>query len=376
MPPTATTDAAPAPQIAAQTTAHESSRSHHKTTSKRSQPIKSGRDDNGASSSSSISDSSERRHRRRHKKDNKKSKRSRRLERQIAVTPAEPVLEFTGQEEYYVDKKSERGFLSVQTLHRPACPKYRTHSRPLAPYPRPSIGRRPPIQRYYSSSASKRSKVATGNAATDVPAGDRLDEADFVRQNRDYNQRLGQHADDIDTWLRFVRHQDQTPQRLTNVQLAERKMDILNRALADNLNVGASRTEGDACDRLYAEYADVIERTFPSFEVSRLLDGLLAKDPANYTLWLAQIMASQGSMARCSVPDVLKLYERCMKQMYGRNRYDEVMLSEYAVERLCIISINIKSSHLSQNSSPTAASSCARPVSPSSSSLCSSSRST
>lgn len=51
-------------------------------------------------------------------------------------------------------------------------------------------------------------------------------------------------------------------------------------------------------------------------------------DLTNYTLWNAQILATQGSMARCNVADVLKLYEQCMKNMYNRNRYDEVMLSE------------------------------------------------
>lgn len=34
-------------------------------------------------------------------------------------------------------------------------------------------------------------------------------------------------------------------------------------------------------------------------------------------------------MARCLVPDVLKIYEQCMKNMYNKNRYDEVMLSKY-----------------------------------------------
>lgn len=39
-------------------------------------------------------------------------------------------------------------------------------------------------------------------------------------------------------------------------------------------------------------------------------------------------MATQGSMARCNVPDVLNLYENCMKNMYKRNRNDDVTLSK------------------------------------------------
>lgn len=37
--------------------------------------------------------------------------------------PLEPIHQFTGNEDFYVDKKSERGYLRVETLHRPACPK-------------------------------------------------------------------------------------------------------------------------------------------------------------------------------------------------------------------------------------------------------------
>lgn len=35
-------------------------------------------------------------------------------------------------------------------------------------------------------------------------------------------------------------------------------------------------------------------------------------------------------MARCIIPNVLKLYEQCMKNMYNKNRYDDVMLSKYS----------------------------------------------
>lgn len=55
---------------------------------------------------------------------------------------------------------------------------------------------------------------------------------------------------------------------------------------------------------------------------------LMVLDPANYSLWNAQIMTSQCSMARCNVPDMLKLYEMCMKNMYKWNRHDEVTLRE------------------------------------------------
>lgn len=57
---------------------------------------------------------SSRSHKKKHKKDRKSRK-----EKQKVV----PVLEFDGTEDYYVDKTAERGYLRVQTLHKPACPR-------------------------------------------------------------------------------------------------------------------------------------------------------------------------------------------------------------------------------------------------------------
>lgn len=63
-----------------------------------------------------------------HKKSSKsKTKEKHKKRDKTHRRPKSPVpapIVFTGTEEYYVDKKSERGFLSVLTLHRPACPKY------------------------------------------------------------------------------------------------------------------------------------------------------------------------------------------------------------------------------------------------------------
>lgn len=58
---------------------------------------------------------------RKSKKDKHHKKKKRKHNRESPVP--QPIV-FTGTEEYYVDKKCERGYISVQTLHRPACPKY------------------------------------------------------------------------------------------------------------------------------------------------------------------------------------------------------------------------------------------------------------
>ena len=57
-----------------------------------------------------------------HKKEHKHKKKKKSLGKDKNEKILEPI-QFDGTEEYYVDKKSERGFLSVSTLHKPACPR-------------------------------------------------------------------------------------------------------------------------------------------------------------------------------------------------------------------------------------------------------------
>lgn len=125
-----------------------------------------------------------------------------------------------------------------------------------------------PIRRYYLK--GKRDKIAVGDR-DDV---DRLDEDAFISQNRTFNKRLAENPADIAVWSEFVRHQDKTSQKATKLQIAERKMEILDKALRENVSN----------DALYEMYVDVLDRTYPSFEVSKMLDGLLAKGLAETVL--------------------------------------------------------------------------------------------
>lgn len=269
-------------------------------------------------------------HKPKHKEHRKKVKKS----KHEAPKQENRIDEFTGNEDYYVDKIPVRGYLNVQTLHKPACPKYRIYARSLGHIRR---GRKSTkLKRYYIK--SKKDKIQCGDRQdTTANTVDRLDETEFVNKNKVFNRKLGGDPGDVPLWLEFVRHQDYTHMKSTKTQIVERKIDILEKALREN----------PSNEQLYRLYVEIIDQTYPSFEVSKILDRLLAKgkrrvhlysfirkkkmvltDPTNYILWNSQILATQGSMARCIVPDVLKLYERCMKSMYNKNRYDEVMLSK------------------------------------------------
>lgn len=61
------------------------------------------------------------------------------------------------------------------------------------------------------------------------------------------------------------------------------------------------------------------------------IEQLLERTPYEYTLWTALIMTTQGTMARCNVPDVLHIYEQCMRRMHldskdKHHHTDELML--------------------------------------------------
>lgn len=78
---------------------------------------------------------------------------------------------------------------------------------------------------------------------------------------------LMSNQNDIDLWLELVRFQEHFYMKMTKIQLAERKMEILNKALRDN----------PKNDRIYREYVDILEKTYPSFEVSKFLENLIQK---------------------------------------------------------------------------------------------------
>ncbi|KAJ6647678.1 Nuclear exosome regulator NRDE2 [Pseudolycoriella hygida] len=245
---------------------------------------------------------SSRSHKKKHKKD--------RNHRSPKENPknVDEVMEFDGTEDYYVDKSAERGYLRVETLHRPACPRYRVYYNSVVGKNRSQHFWK--VRRYYLK--SKKGKIEVGEWNKE----EKLSEEDFSIKNKEFNRQLGENPGRIELWIQFIHHQDMSHMKSTKTQVVESKLDILNKALREN----------PKNEDLYKLYIQVIDRAYPSFEVSKILDQLLAKDLTNYTLWNAQILATQGSMARCIIPNVLKLYEQCMKNMYNKNRYDEVML--------------------------------------------------
>ncbi|XP_036341492.1 LOW QUALITY PROTEIN: nuclear exosome regulator NRDE2-like [Rhagoletis pomonella] len=235
------------------------------------------------------------------KKKHKRSKKRRKLEHDCEIKLIAPVLEFSGNEEYYIDKSKTKQFLSIRTLHKPACPRYRH-----------SFGHILGARFWHHSNANKKSSkryfLAKVKASSDQNYSSvlPLDENEYNARMGQLNRKTLEASCDVQVWLDLLSLQDQNPYKWSRLLLAERKLDIINRALA----------RFPCNEQLYEQYIDIINVTYPSFEVTKMLDRLLQKDLYSYTLWTAQIMTTQGSMARCIVPDVLRIYERCMSKMH------------------------------------------------------------
>ncbi|XP_055694670.1 nuclear exosome regulator NRDE2 isoform X2 [Lutzomyia longipalpis] len=244
---------------------------------------------------------------RKNKEKKKKQKKECSDDKSEAAT--ELVLEFTGRENYYVDKTSQIGYLKVGKLHNPACPRYHSSNHVLG---KPKRYENFKHVRYFARKPKKSDQVP------DKEGQYQLSEEEFLKKNKEFNTELRKEPGNITKWVEFINFQSQglLKSSTTNIQVAERKIGILNKALTLN-----------ACnEELYALYVDIVTAVYPSFEVSKILDKLLAKDPTNYTLWNAQILATQNSMARCIVPDVLSLYNKSMDIMYRKLRNDFTMI--------------------------------------------------
>lgn len=205
-----------------------------------------------------------------HSKKSKKEKKPKEKRPREPSPKVQPVLEFTGYENYYVDKKPGKHSHVRREQH---ALNYTVDARTLRDQPKPKrSGVRPREKkstagRYYQATFAKELKTdgSSGKSRS-------LTEDEFTAKTKEFNMHLlCDRSNDVDMWLDFVELQGKCYMRLNKLQLAERKLDILNKALRSN--VGS--------DRLYDKYIEILEDTFPSFEVSQYLDELIDKGNLN-----------------------------------------------------------------------------------------------
>lgn len=188
-------------------------------------------------------------------------------------------IEFTGQEDYYVDKTGRMDKCDVARYHvkvrvlgtltqRQWRMLYKSKKEKSKRYFVWSVANtNSGDEADVGAKASTSSKDNNNSSTATTTKIYRLTEDEFIAKSKTFNKRLADDSDDIDAWLEHVRFQEHFYMKMTKVQLAERKMEILNRALHEN----------PSNDRLYREYIGILEWAYPSFEVSKFLDNLIKK---------------------------------------------------------------------------------------------------
>lgn len=188
------------------------------------------------------------------------------------VEQPEQKTEFTGKENYYVDKKPCNSYLSLETLNKNDSARYKVHFHQMgklsAQQWRILRRRQKEPKRYFVKHKSNETETSDGiDPGEESSKSHRLSEEEFTAKTKMLNSSLMANPKDIDLWLELVRFQNHFYMKMNKVQLAERKMEILNKALRDN----------SSNDKLYHEYINIVEQAYPSFEVSKLLDLLIQK---------------------------------------------------------------------------------------------------
>lgn len=209
------------------------------------------------------------------KKEHKHHKEKRMKTEDKVEAKVESKTEFTGKEDYYVDKRPCNSYFAIETLKKDDAARYRIHFHhigTLTPEQWRLFHRRSTDKpkRYFTKFKTDKPKPTEGDVAEDEKESaktHRLSEDEFTAKTKVLNKTLSANPKDIDTWLEYVRFQEHFYMKMSKIQLAERKMEILNKSLRDNAGN----------ERLYREYIDILEQAYPSFEVSKFLDILIQK---------------------------------------------------------------------------------------------------
>ncbi|SPP78694.1 nuclear exosome regulator NRDE2 [Drosophila guanche] len=208
-------------------------------------------------------------------------------------------LEFDASDGFYVDKKNNPSYLTVKSLARLSRPRYIPKLRRLRDVSQPFQGfgqhRKVDWKRCrYGKHVEKESKVTP-------------EELDAVRTElNECRVLVAREPQRLEHWIRQHQLLGRNPDRANRLAVSEQQLHALKLALEQH-------TSNEEILQLYIETASA---TYPASQVALLIEQLLERNPFEYTLWTALIMATQGTMARCNANDVLRIYENSMRRMH------------------------------------------------------------
>ncbi|XP_055593476.1 nuclear exosome regulator NRDE2 [Uranotaenia lowii] len=240
-----------------------------------------------------------------HKKTKKKKKKHHKRKRSRSASGDEKEKEVPEQvavseQEFYTDVQPMRIYLTVDTLHKPACPRYR-----LGPYrfrlTEQTWWKQNRPVRYFRYFRKSKDFVKT---------------SEKVKEEEMELEKSAKKSNSVESWVAYLRFKADHPVHLDSYQNHKAELDVIERAM---------RYHPDE-EQLLGMYLEWIVKVHPMDHVLELIQKMINKDNANILLWNALINNKQCSMAQCIVPDVLKMYEKSTRALFRARRSDEVML--------------------------------------------------
>lgn len=223
---------------------------------------------------------------------------------------------------YFEDRTRDRGNCHVDTLCARARPRYLTNCRPLGFVAYQMQNKKSTLQRYWVaiSEAKKKSKkpdtvIKRGTSKkSDEPVEESVGSLNFLpnaeeeqkSRTKEFNEKLGESPHDVDLWLRYIKFQDllqtfeESQSRENYAAFCQRKLSIAERGLERNPD----------SKQLLREKLYIMSELYPADQFSGQIEALVNKDTGNIMLWQSFIMATQTSVAMCTVPKVMSLYNR------------------------------------------------------------------
>uniref|UniRef100_A0A1B6MGW1 Protein NRDE2 homolog n=1 Tax=Graphocephala atropunctata TaxID=36148 RepID=A0A1B6MGW1_9HEMI len=266
------------------------------------------------------------------KRNKKKKEQSHRHKRPIEKDLGKVQPKILESDQFYEDKKQERGNFLVDTLHRPAIPRYDKYSLYFQRYRymKAKYKKERKVRRYFIHVSNKED---TRSREYDDDGGAK--EVELTRATEDYNKRLADNPADVDVWLQYVQFQDtvydferiyrKNPmggERVTS----ERKLAIVERAIKSN----------PVSERLLAERLELCERLWPADRLAEECVRVLAQEPGNLTWWRSLVRATRNSVARCTAPGVLQAFSKAISRISQLRLHRPDIVVEQDILRLLL----------------------------------------
>lgn len=232
-----------------------------------------------------------------------------------------PSTSKSSEEIYYVDNKRKKEYLEWDSLPNRDLPKYSRKFKSFVKLFRNKDFGSNRFKRYFKERDILKSIRKTENTE------------EKNEKLKSFQSYLAQNSKDVEKWLEYYRFQEKLSTLIDNNE--SERVEIVEKALHYNpnnqdliqlyLKIIPNLYQSE---QVFEKIEEYLGESFSFFKSSQLIKGFSVRDPKNFELLEILIDSRQYSMVHCNVTEVLKLYERAMKNLYNLNN-DLLMMSEY-----------------------------------------------